>query len=278
MGKTQLVTEYAYRYAGEYEVVWWLRAEEPATLASDYNLLARELVLPESSATDQSAIVRAVQRWLRQQQRWLLVFDNTLDPSAPSSYLPQGGGGHVFITSRNPGFGSLARQVSVQPLTLEEATQFILRRTGQLDETSAADLAAALGELPLALEQAAAYIKTTGRSLSEFLQLFRQRQGELLRRGPPPVDYSATVATTWELAFQEVQKASPRAVDLLYLCAFLAPDNIPRDLLGDRRGRLPRSLTRSVADPVRFDEIIGILQRYSLIEARGSVLSIHRLV
>jgi hypothetical protein len=124
VGKTQLATEYAYRYATEYEVVWWVRAEEPTTLAADFALLAHELELPEQNEADQAVVVAAVQRWLRQHQRWLLVFDNAREPGEMRPYLPQGGGGHVLVTSRNPVWGSMAQRVPVQVLGRAEAVAF----------------------------------------------------------------------------------------------------------------------------------------------------------
>jgi len=102
IGKTQLALEYTYRYANEYDIVWWIRAEDTTTLAVDYVGLASELKLPEKDAKDQSVVIAAVRRWLDQNQGWLLVFDNAKHVENIQSYLPQGKSGHVLITSRNP--------------------------------------------------------------------------------------------------------------------------------------------------------------------------------
>ncbi|HKP52096.1 MAG TPA: toll/interleukin-1 receptor domain-containing protein [Chloroflexia bacterium] len=210
VGKTQLAIEYAYRYAAEYDIVWWVRSEEPSTLAAGYAALATKLGMPEQSAKDQVAIAQAVREWLGQNSGWLLVFDNAPNQNAVRDYLPQGATGHVIITSRDSNWRGVATPLPVQVLTQDESVNFLLKRTGQTDRAAAAKLAEELGNLPLALEQAGAYMEESGRSLSAYLELFQTRQREILKRGTLSTDYPATVATTWELSFQEVQKASPQ--------------------------------------------------------------------
>ena len=107
VGKTQTALEYAYRYAFEYDLVWWLGSEEPTKLAADYASLAAKLNLPEKDLPDQPAVIAAVKDWLRLHPNWLLVFDNAREPDQIKPYLP-GGNGHVLVTSRNPNWGALA--------------------------------------------------------------------------------------------------------------------------------------------------------------------------
>ncbi len=102
VGKTQLALEYAYRYAADYGLVWWLRSEEPVTLAADYAGLATALDLPEKEAQEQSAIIKAVRLWLDHHTGWLLIFDNASQAQDLLLYLPQASTGHVIITSRHP--------------------------------------------------------------------------------------------------------------------------------------------------------------------------------
>ena len=156
VGKTQLAVEYAYRHGPEYSLVWWLRSEEPAALAADYAALARELNLKEKDDPNQWVVTAAVRRWLGQHGGWLLIFDNAPEPGEVAGYLPGEVLGHVLITSRNPNWGSLAAALKVPVLPREEAVDFLLHRTGQTDRQAAAQVAAALGYLPLALEQAGA--------------------------------------------------------------------------------------------------------------------------
>ena len=213
MGKTQLATEYAYRHRADYSLVWWVGAEEPAKLAGDYAQLAGQLALPEKEATDQRVVVDAVRRWLGQNTGWLLIFDNAPAPEEVRPYLPRGGGGQVLVTSRNPNWGGLTSSLSVNVLEPGDSVEFLLKRTrrqGQeADEAATALLAEALGHLPLALEQAGAYIEQTGTSLSKYLELFGEQPRELLRHGKPSTGYEDTVATTWEISFQQVREVPP---------------------------------------------------------------------
>jgi tetratricopeptide (TPR) repeat protein len=278
VGKTQLATEYAYRHAAEYDVVWWVRAEEPVTLAADYATLARPLNLPQKDDPDQRLVVQAVRRWFAQHDGWLLILDNAPGPAEVRGYLPQATAGHVLVTSRNPNWRGQASPLTVQVLERPESVAFLLKRTGRTDEADDDELAQELGDLPLALEQAGAYIEASGRSFSGYLDLFRQRQREMLNLGTLSTDYPHTVATTWDLSFQAVREAAPAGADLLNLCAFLAPDDIPQDLLSEGAQHLPTALAQAIADPLALDEAVAALRRYSLLEVAGDALSVHRLV
>ncbi len=277
IGKTQTAVEYAYRYAGEYELVWWLRAEDPATLAGEYALLAAKLGLSEAEA-DQQAAVQAVKDWLATSHGWLLVFDNAESPEEIRPYLLAGSSGHVIITSRRPDWRSVANPLPVGTLGPEDAIEFLHRRSGQEDEPAARELVEELGWLPLAIEQAAAYIEAHGSSISEYLDLFRKHQQEILRRGDPSLDYPDTVETTWEISFTKVREQSPAAADLLSLCAFLAPDDIPLEVIRGGKDKRSEPLASVVEDDLAFDNAISALRRHSLVKRTGNTLSVHRLV
>lgn len=278
IGKTQIAIEYAYRFSHDYDVVWWMRSEEPATLAADYAKLAWKLALPEKDAADQMVAVEAVRSWLGRSTNWLLIFDNAGDQSDVRNYLPQGGFGHVLITSRNQNWRGTAKPLSVSVLARSEAVAFILKRTGQKDGSLASSLAEALGDLPLALEQAGAFIEALGTSLSHYLELFTEHKNKLLGRGKPSTDYPATVATTWEISFDQVQKGSLAGADLMTLCAFLAPDEIPTKLLREGKQHLPGKLAAAQNDPFVLDDALEALRCYSLAEVTTESLSVHRLV
>jgi tetratricopeptide (TPR) repeat protein len=278
VGKTQLAVEYANRYATEYDVVWWVVAEEPAALAAEYARLASKLGLAEKDAKEQIITIEAVRNWLGHNQNWLLIFDNAREPADLLDYLPPGNNGHVIVTSRNRNWGGVAQTLTVAVLPRDEAVKFLLKRTGQTDEAAAAALAEALGDLPLALEQAGAYMEATERSLADYLDLFHKRGQELLARGKPSTKYPATVATTWDISFQQARAESPASADLMNLCAYFAPDDIPLKIINEGKEHLPESLAAAVTDPLVFDEAVAALRRYSLVEKRGDTLSIHRLV
>ncbi|MBI4787368.1 MAG: toll/interleukin-1 receptor domain-containing protein [Chloroflexi bacterium] len=256
----------------------WVRAEETATLAADYARLAQPLNLPEKDAQDQRIMVDAVRDQLRASADWLLIFDNATDPAEVSGYIPQCDCGNVIITSRNPAWRRVAKPLPVEVLPRAQAIEFLGKRTGDKDADAADKLAKALGDLPLALEQAGAYIEERGGSLAAYLALFQQHARELLKRGAPSPDYPATVATTWEIAFQQIEKDAPAGTDLLNLCAFFAPDDIPQPLITDHSNLLPAPLAQAAADPIKFDDAVSALRRYSLIQTGDATISIHRLV
>jgi tetratricopeptide (TPR) repeat protein len=278
VGKTQLALEYAYRHNEEYRVVWWIRSEQPSTLADDFAALAVALQLPQGRAQDQSLAVDAARRWLEESRGWLLVLDNADDPAALSAYLPRRGGGHVLITSRATSWGELGASVSVDVFSRKESVQFLCERTGSRGREAAARLAEELGHLPLAIAQAAAYMEATSTSLAAYLDLFRARRRELWSKESPPAGYPDTVATTWELSLERVRRESPAAADVLHLCAYLAPDAIPRRLLSASAGAIAGPLAEAARDPVAFNEALRALRRYSLAEVDEDSLSVHRLL
>jgi tetratricopeptide (TPR) repeat protein len=280
IGKTQLAIEYAYRRSADYTVVWWVRAEEIATMTEDYAALAVRLDLPEKDDQKLPVVVEAVRRRLGQLDHWLLIFDDARGVADVRNYIPQSHLGHIIITSRDVRWGSTAHKIEVKVLPRQNSVEFLLRRTGQQDETSGMELAAELGDLPLALEQAGAYIEATGISLADYLRLFRTRRQELWGEEQPPPDYPDTIATTWLLSFREVKQSSQAAADLMNLSAFLAPDAIPQWLLHDQAAHLPPALAATVEDELAFVRAIADLRRFSLIEVDkvAHTYSIHRLV
>jgi tetratricopeptide (TPR) repeat protein len=280
VGKTQLALEYVYRNAVEYDIVWWVRSENPATLAADYASLAEALDLPEKNAKDQQVLIKAVKNWLEQNPKWLLVFDGANGFTEVRNYLPQSDIGHLLITSRNSNWRAIASAtyLIVHVLKRSESIDIILRRTGYTNRETAGALAEALGDLPLALEQAGAYMEVKGITLSDYLKMFTDRKNELWDRAGPPPDYQDTVATTWNIAFDEVKQISSPGADLLNLCAFLAPDDIPVELLNSGVQYLPESLTAVASDPLAFDDAVAPLRRYSLVEITAESISVHRLV
>ena len=283
IGKTQTAIEYAYRHQSEYNLVWWIRSEEPATLASDYAALAEPLQLPERGAQDQTSITKAVTRALAQRSGWLLIFDNAETPEQIDPYLP-GGAGHVIVTSRDPAFASIAQALKVEKLPADDAVDLILKRAGRLQDATAADrkaaaeLAQELGYLPLALNQAGAYVNATASGFDSYLKLCRTQQKERLKDGRNLKRDERTIDGTWELSIKRVEAESPAAAQLMNLCAFLAPDDIPRDILQAGKEFLSEPLSHAVADESRWNDVMQALRRYSFIERSRDLISVHRLV
>jgi tetratricopeptide (TPR) repeat protein len=274
VGKTQLVREYAHRHADDYDLVWWVTADQPAAIPAQLVALARRLGIPEQA--EQAETVAALLDELRQYDRWLVIFDNAEEPRDLRPYWPPGGRGHVLITSRNPTWAGLAATVPVEVLARAEATAFLKRRGG-LGNQAADALAEALGDLPLALEQAAAYLEETSTPSDEYLRLLRERGPDLFALGRPATS-EQTIATTWAVSLDRLRAEVPVAEDLLALCAFLGPDDLPRNLLVDHPEVLPTPLAVAVQDRLDFQQALGALRRYSLVTVTGDALSTHRLV
>jgi hypothetical protein len=280
-GKTSVALEYAHRQLGQVGVAWQLPAEDPAVLAAGFGELAAQL-----GAADRGYPVAAVHGVLAASPAsWLLIFDNAPDRAAVAALVPPAGPGRVLVTSRNqiwpPG-----QAVEVPVLDPLVAADFLVSRTGDADRRAALELAGELGGLPLALEQAAAYVQASAESLAGYLALFRQRRADMLGRGEP-TGYPETVATAWRLAFEDVQHAAPGAAGLLRLLAFCAPEAVPLPLLLHPRPALADQLGDQVApvlaplmeDPLAARDAFAALRRYSLITpAAGGSVSVHRLV
>jgi tetratricopeptide (TPR) repeat protein len=274
VGKTQAVIEYAYRYADDYELVWWVGAEQAAIIGDQFAKLAEEMGL--SPLADPEAMVEVVRRALRVRGRWLLIFDNAEDWQQIRPLLP-GGAGHVLITTRRGGFRSLGGVVDLDILDRAEAIALLCRRVPDLPEAQAGQLAEWLGDLPLALDQAAAYLDQTGMAPQDYLGLLGTRSADLHSRGRPS-GHPDTVATVWSVSLDHLQAIAPAAVQLLQLCAWLASEPIPLDLFTGHCDLLPEPLASAAADPVAINDVAGALVDYPLARRAGGMLIVHRLV
>ncbi|MGZ3644451.1 MAG: tetratricopeptide repeat protein [Ktedonobacteraceae bacterium] len=293
IGKTQTAAEYTFRYGDEYAHVFWIWAATQETLDADFVKLTQLLDLPEKDEQDQTQVVAAVKRWLSVNENWLLIMDNADDLPMARQFLPTTHNGYVLFTTRDQAGGMIAASVEVEKLSLQDGTLLLLRwsnrldRDKSLDQALAEDLAAAerivkeMDGLPLALVQAGAYIVETACSLEDYLKLYKTHHKELLARPSRlMLDYPETVATTWSISFRKIEQQNPTAADLLRLCAFLAPDAIPEELLMQGIAEPGTDPDTDRGDPFKFNEALGVLLRYSLVrrEEKTHVLSIHRLV
>jgi tetratricopeptide (TPR) repeat protein len=298
-GKTQIALEYAYRHALEYSAVFWIASETEESIVFSLLRIAEVLQLPEREEQEQQRVVTAVQRWLTTHSRWLLIWDNVEDLTLLARFLPSARSGAVLITTRDQVLGTFARGVDLLPMKQEEGMLFLLRRAKVLPPeatyeqmcqlarqapgqyAAATELVTALGSLPLALDQAGAYIEETHCDLPAYLELFRSRRPVLLQqRGVGARDHPAPVSTTFALAIAATTQRHPAVGDLLQICALLQSDAIPEELFRQGGEHLGVRLEATCRDALEWNQMIAIACSYSLLsrQPEEQTLSIHRLV
>ncbi|MFI6401421.1 FxSxx-COOH system tetratricopeptide repeat protein [Streptomyces sp. NPDC050548] len=272
VGKTQLAAEYAHRFCGEYELVWWVRAEDPALIPGQLAALAVETGAAQADTPLEDAL-RALGRELGSRSRWLVVFDNAEDPEALADFVPSGAG-HVLITSRNPDWHGVAAPLDVDVLARRESIDLLRRRTAWLTEADAGRLAEALDDLPLALVQAAAVLRTT--TVDDYLALLVSKASEVTDEGRPR-DYPWSLAAQIRLSMQRLREQDPEAAEVMNACALLAPEPFALPTSTKRKADEESSAGRVVADWRTRNRVLSALHQHGLARVAGGSLHLHRL-
>ena len=273
VGKTHLAVEYAHRFAAYYDLIWWINSDQAELIGDQAAALGLALGCV-ASGTDAEAVRWAVLAELRERGGWLLVFDNAERPEDVVPWLP-GAGGHVLITSRERDWDEGAVPVEVDVLARPESVAILQARISGLSEVDADQLADQLGDLPLAIAQAAGFMAETGMTAARYLDLLRTRAGQLLGQGAPRT-YPKSLAAATELIADRLASEDPAAAELASLCAFLAPAPIPEELV-TAASDLPCQLAARATDPLAWHQTLAHLARQSLARIDHRGLQMHKL-
>ena len=274
IGKTAIAAEYAWRYRDEYEVVWWVPADMRALALQSLAALAVRLGAAAAGSGAEDATRAAVDALRRGEpfSRWLLIFDRADQPEELSDLIPPGPG-HVLITSRNHRWEAAASTFRVEVLDRRESVELLRKRIPPraFAEEEAATLAMTLGNLPLALEQAGAFVAETGMPVAEYQQRLEQSIRSLLDEGRS-AEYPNSLTAAWQITMATIGERMPEAIALLRHLAFLDGDQISLDLLAEGAGELGLG-------PDQVSLALDVLGRYGLTAYTGrETISVHRLL
>ncbi|HEY6408874.1 MAG TPA: NB-ARC domain-containing protein, partial [Ktedonobacteraceae bacterium] len=285
IGKTQMAVEYAYRYANDYAAILWVGAETRESMLSSFTAIADLLSLTVQK--NQDHLIATVKPWLADHREWLVIFDNVEDLGLLEAVLPTARCGAILLTTRRQEVGIIAPVLTLETMTPEEGLQLLLRRANigdlalsPVEIQAARGIVASMDGLPLALDQAGAYIAAAKCSVSDFLHLSQTSHLRLLAEREAQANHPLSVVRTFTLAFEQLQRSNPAAAELLRVCAFLAPEAIPVAFFIEGATHLSSTLESLASDPFQFNEAVKGCLTYSLLQrdAAARTVTVHRLV
>ncbi|GAB2839885.1 hypothetical protein GCM10022221_44090 [Actinocorallia aurea] len=272
VGKTELALHYASRNRDRYRSIWWITADSGENITQGLIGIAASLN-PTLRSVDPDAARQWALNWLMVHRDWLLILDNVEDPDAVAEFLGDGHGGRVLVTTRRDvdWIRRGLRPVRLETLGLDDAVDLLCERTGRngrRDREAARLIAQALGRLPLALEQAAAYISCADETLADYAARLHGRFGDLLAEVAPDIAQERAITRVWDITLDALSARDKRAVALLHVLAWLGPDHLPRDLV----------LAHLNGDEISANRLLSLLRSYSMVTVTKTTVNVHRLV
>jgi tetratricopeptide (TPR) repeat protein len=292
VGKTAIALEYAFRYSHEYETIWWVNAETPVSAFDAYKDFALHKKLTTSDDVSADEIIDAMKQWFKNNDKWLFIFDNADSDDYDKwleSYIPQSNTGNVLITTRSSNFPR-SRSIDIIVFNETEALAYLADGTQKTGEAYSDELAKTLAKrlqyLPLALEQAAAYIRETPNvTYQDYINLLEEHGVEAFVQDNYLTDYSSIINMTWNISMQKITNKG--ALQMFNMCAYFASDRIPVNMFVRGSEALPDPLQSKIVDDLQRNSILRDLTRYSLLKpginnstspGEKRVLDMHRLL
>ncbi|MGW2517180.1 FxSxx-COOH system tetratricopeptide repeat protein [Streptomyces sp. NPDC001617] len=297
IGKTQIAQEYVHRYGSQYDLVHWVPAEQPNRIPQLLAELGLELGIPGDTVDERAqATMTALKNG--DYGRWLLVFDNVTDSqdadgeiqnrhegdTTVERYLPAEGPGHVILTARRSPHDENQPALEVDAFSRPESIALLRRRVDGLSVEDADRIAETLGDFPMAMEIAAAWLRQTAMPLDTYLERVNHQVSAVLSgSGGSGDSQQESLLAVWRLTVDRLGNERPAAVRLLELCSFLSPEPIAQSLLYSdaMRNRLAEETgDESVLDAMVMGQVVRDLGRYALatVDRQSQFIQVHRLV
>jgi cellulose biosynthesis protein BcsQ/tetratricopeptide (TPR) repeat protein len=286
VGKTQVALEYVHRFKSDYDLVWWLDCDPPnfidASLADLGARMQQEFAITPAATSHVEEAARQVLELLSQDDkagRWLLIFDNAEDVEQVRPFMPASGG-DVLITSRNPAWAEAGlRSLSVEVFTREESVLHLRQRVPSITVQEAGQVAEVLGDLPLAVATAGAWLAETGFTVSEYL-LELERQAPRALSVSEFTEYRQPVSKTWDVSLNRLQDKSAAAARLFQMCSVMAPRIALPLIYSTAMARVLEPLDPQLSEPMLIGTVVQEINKLALIKLDHTAgrMHVHRLV
>lgn len=277
VGKTQLAIEYVYENEECYNYIFWIRSDTNSNLYHDYRAIGESVSVINDNDKDYEKCIKTVNKWLKDNNNWLIIFDNCEEYNQIESYIPHNKIGHIIITSKNPNWNKISNPIKLIGFTDKEAVKFLMKRTNIENDGYAEDLAYKLGYLPLALNQAASYIEENSINFKEYLELYKQYNLTIFDKNYDEKDYEYTVKNVWKISLEKIEKDMVFCIKLIKLLSIFSNEKIPNWIIKGEYNNLINIIGED-NEIIDYNKAISILKKYSLIECTDKYIYMHCLV